>query len=196
MTGARLRSLVLELRQLAAALRAVGVHGPGAVVVSGLLAEQLARGLGADAEPGALQVGEGTAPPGAGVAVHVLAGEPSEGDRAYVAACDARGVPVVIVQVWPQAERRQPFVLSPFVVECRAGEGFPLGEIAARIAVAAEDAAALAARIPALREAVVRELVRTSVVRSALLALLAAGDRGARAALTLEQARLLARLRV
>jgi|GEM_PF-3923525 len=64
--------------------------------------------------------------------VRIVAGDPSPEDEALVAEAAREGIEVVIVQLWPQADWTRPFVLSPFVVECRAGEGFPVEEIADR----------------------------------------------------------------
>jgi hypothetical protein len=173
------------------AVRAVqGVTEPGAVGVSGVLAEQLVRELAAGADPGSVRVVDRPGP-GFSVAVRVVAGDPTDEDRAFVVAADRASVPVVLVELWPQADWTPPFVLTPFVVECRAGQGFPVPEIAARIVEAAEDAPGLAARVPALRDAAASRAIRTAVARTALLAL-----RGrSRPLLTLEQLRLVSQLR-
>ena len=166
-----------------------GAASVGGVAVSGVLAEQLAREIGAGAEPGAVRVQDATA--GVAVAVRLIAGEPSDEDAAFVEAADRAGAPVVLVQLWPQGDWTPPFVLTPFVVECRAGEGFPLDEIAARIGEAVEHAPALASRVPALRHVVESRSVRAAVARAALL-----GLRGrSRPLITLEQLRLASRLR-
>ena len=192
--AAGIRQGVLEGRGLWSELRDEPVRATGAVVVSGMLAEQLARQLVAGAEPGAVVAREGRSVDRAEVVVRVIAGDPSPEDIALVRAADHEGVPVVLVQLWPQAEWTKPFVLSPFVVECRPGEGFPVAEIAARIGEAVEGAPALAARVPVLQEAVAADLRRGTVARAALLGLL--GARGpARPALALEQVRALSRLR-
>jgi hypothetical protein len=192
--AAGIRQGLLEGRGLWSELRDEPVRAAGAVVVSGMLAEQLARQLGAGAEPGAVVDREGVSVAGAEVVVRVIAGDPSPEDAALVRAADHEGIPVVLVQLWPQAEWTKPFVLSPFVVECRPGEGFPVAEIADRIGEAVEAAPALAARIPALQEAVVSDLRRGTVARAALLGLL--GARGpSRPALAREQVRALSGLR-
>jgi hypothetical protein len=189
---AALRELALEARGSIQAVRAeLAESASGRVVVSGMLAEQLARELAAGARPGAVVVGDDLH--GVAVVVRVIAGEPSDEDDVLVRAADAAGIPVVIVQTWPQAEWRAPYVLSPFVVECRTGEGFPVSEIAARIALAVENAPALAVRVPVLADVAESSVVRSAVARSALLAL--AGVPGSRAGIALEQSRMLARLR-
>jgi len=180
------RSAVQVLREELAA------EHPGFVAVTGVLAEQLVRELAAGAEPGEVRVGGDSVTPGAAVLVRVIAGDPTDADLALVRAADRGGFPVVLVQLWPQADWTLPFVLSPFVVECRAGEGFPVGEIADRIVDAAAGSSLLASRIPRLRRSVERKLVVRSVVRASLLAALS--RKGTRPALTLEQLRLVAEL--
>ena len=166
---------------------------PGFVSVSGVLAEQLAREVGADAEPGTVRVGGDAVVPGADVLVRVVAGDPTDADLALVRAADARGVSVVLVQLWPQEDWTRTFVLSPFVVECSAGRGFPVREIADRIVDASERAPLLAARIPVLRGSVERKLVVRSVVRAAALGALARRP-ASRPLITLEHVRMVGRL--
>ena len=195
MRTASLTALVYEARSVVATLR--GEFSPasvGPVVVSGMLAEQLAKLLAAGAEPGAVVAQEGASTPSAEVLVRIVAGDPSDADAAFVRAANGHRTPVVLVQLWPQADWTPTFVLSPFVVECRPGEGFPVREIADRIVEASEHGPLLAAQIPALKEATSDGLVRGSVLRAAILAV--AGPRKAtRPLIALEQLRMLARLR-
>ena len=194
MSAAGFRAFVGELRSVGSTVTSdAEVASVGAVGVSGMLAEQLAKELGAGAAPNAVVVGGTELVDRAETLVRIVAGDPTEEDEQLVRAADARGVPVVIVQLWPQADWTAPFVLTPFVVECRAGEGFPVSEIADRIVEASENAAVLASRAPTIAEASRSGLVRGAVVRSTLIAL--AGSRAARPLLTLEQVRLLAQLR-
>jgi hypothetical protein len=125
----------------------------------------------------------------------VIAGDPSPEDDVLVRDADRHGVPIILVQLWPQAEWTKPFVLTPFVVECRAGEGFPVDEIAVRIVEAVEHPVDLGRRVPALHEKVVEAVVGTSIVRTAILATLGKRSRPARPLITLEQIRMLAELR-
>jgi hypothetical protein len=160
-----------------------------------MLAQQLAKELGAGARPGAVVLStEGQAQAGA-VLVHVLAAEPTESDEELVRQADRAGIPVVIVQLWPQADWTPPFVLTPFVVECSAGEGFPLREIADRIVEASEHGPVLASRIPALAEALSHGVVRHAMLRSAVVSTAGAGKGATRPLIALEQIRMLARLR-
>jgi hypothetical protein len=196
MSAAGVRALAGELRSVGKTLTTdENPASVGPVGVSGMLAEQLAKELGAGAEPGAVLVGGLELVARAEVLVRIVAGDPTPEDEALVRAADANGVPVVIVQLWPQADWTMPFVLTPFVVECRAGEGFPVGEIAERIVEASENSAVLASRAPAIAEASRSGLVTSSVIRSALIALAGSRLGVSRQLLTLEQVRLLMQLR-
>jgi hypothetical protein len=192
---AGLRSGLLEGRRLWSSFGEEPTAPGGALVVSGMLAEQLARELGRGAQPGAVVVREDASVAGAEVVVRVIAGEPSAEDSALVRAADAADVPVVLVQLWPQEKWTSPFVLSPFVVECRAGQGFPIREIADRIAEATADSTALAAGVPALQDSARSGLVKQSVIRAAVIGLGSKRFGAARPLLTLEQVRLTSRLR-
>ena len=188
-----LRALAYEVRSVVQTARdELSPASVRPIAVSGMLAEQLAKELGKHAAPGAVVTHDGSSAPLADVLVRVVAGEPSEEDGEVVRVADRGGIPVVVVQLWPQADWTPPFVLSPFVVECRAGEGFPLREIADRIFEASEHGPLLAARIPVLREATTSGLVRQAVLRSVVLGV---GKGGARPLIALEQVRMLARLR-
>jgi hypothetical protein len=167
----------------------------GPIVVSGVLAEQLAKQLGADAAAGSVAVGTGVPPANTSALVHVIAGDPSDEDVELVRTATTNGVAVVIVELWPQEDWTRPFVLSPFVVECRAGEGFPVREIADRISEATEDSAALAAAVPAIRDAAWAGVVKQAVVRSALIGLAADRFGASRPLISLEQVRMTGRLR-
>jgi uncharacterized protein (DUF697 family) len=163
----------------------------GPILVSGVLADQLAKELSAGARSGAV-VASDVVRPGAAAAVRVVAGDPTAEDDALVRAADGHSVPVVVVQLWPQAEWMRPYVLTPFVVECAAGEGFPIADIADRIVAAVEHSASLAADVPVLERSVARNTVRGAVVRAGLLGLPRAS--AARPMITLEQMRMVSRL--
>ena len=183
-----------EVRSAAGALRSeAGAHAAGPISVSGVLAEQLVRELGKGARPGAVLVGGDSPPTSADALVRVIAGDPTDVDLAFVRAADRRGTPVVLVQLWPQADWTRPFVLSPYVVECRAGAGFPVTEIADRIADATDQSAQLASSVPVLRPSVERKLVLRSVVRAAAFGAFAQ-RLPTRPLITKEQVRLVARL--
>jgi len=189
-------SLISEVRRLVDAIQEESEpERGGSIVVSGMLSEQLARELGAGARPGAVVAGDaGAGPESAEIRVHVMAGEPSTADEAVVHTADRAAVPVVLVQLWPQERWTPPFVLTPFVVECSPGEGFPIEEIGRKIADAVEQWIELARRVPVLQEVVADKLARSSVVRAALAGALGRPASGARPFLALEQVRLAARL--
>ena len=132
---------------------------------------------------------------GAEVVIRVLAGDPGEAEDALVREADRLGVPVIFVQLWPQANWSSLFVLSPFVIECRAGEGFPVAAIAEMVVRAAANSDALAARIPILRKPAESSAVRNAVSRAAVIG--ASGKRkgNARPLIALEQLRMLSSLR-
>jgi hypothetical protein len=182
---------VTEVRSLLAAVRHEVVRDVGPVVVSGVLAEQLAKELAVGAAPGAVLVGDGASVgEGTEVLVHVIAGDPTEADEKLVRAAGAIGVDTVIVELWPQEDWTRPFVLSPLVVECRAGQGFPVRQIAGRISEAVSDGQTLASRIPVLSDAVRKGLVTQAVSRSAIIGLAGSRLGISRPLLTLEQVRL------
>lgn len=195
MKGSPVVAMALEARNIVRAIqdeRQVATVGP--VVVSGMLAEQLARELGAGAAPGSVLVGDEPRLAGAQVAVRVIAGDPSGEDDAFVRAAERAEIPVVLVQLWPQADWTGPYVLSPFVVECKTGEGFPVRKIADQIATAADDPTSLAGRIPVLKDSVTEDVTRGAVVRAGLVGAIA-GKGPARPVLALEQIGMISRLR-
>lgn len=190
------RALVDEARRVGFTVREDADPEPaGPIAVSGMLAEQLAKELSTGADAGAVVVGGAELTGRAEVVVRVVAGDPTSEDDDLVRVADARGVPVVIVQLWPQADWTRPYVLTPFVVECRAGEGFPIRAIGERIVEATERDAALASRVPALADAARDGAVRAAVIRAALIGVAGARRGASRQLLSLEQVRLLSRLR-
>jgi hypothetical protein len=193
---APLVATALEARNVLRALqdeRKVASVGP--IVVGGMLAEQLAKELAAGAATGSIAVSDDPRGLRAAVAIRVIAGDPSEDDDRFVREAEHAEVPVVVIQLWPQANWRGPYVLSPFVVECKTGEGFPIRKIAELIATAADDATSLAARVPVLQEPVGRAVKRDAVVRSALVGAIVGRKGAARPVLALEQVGVIARLR-
>ncbi len=192
-----LAAAVVEAREALRTASDTKAQDPvGAVVVSGTLAEQLVRELGAGAEPGAVIVRDPPSVVGAEVVVRVIAGDPGPVEDALMRAADRVGTPVVFVQLWPQANWRPLFVLSPFVVECRAGEGFPVSDIARMIARSVARPEALAGRVPLLERPVESSAVGTAIARTALLGLLGARKKApARPLITLAQLRMLSSLK-
>jgi hypothetical protein len=172
--------------------RARDVRGP--LLVTGLLAEQLARELRAGGEPGLVHTsGE---PARAAAVVRVVAGAATAEDERTMREATRALVPVVAVQTAARSVRL-PYVLAEDVVECPPGSGFPVDEIADRLAAAlGRDGAPLAAALPVLRDAVARRSVTDGALAAASLAAFGAGAGPRLPVLALAQARMLSDLSV
>jgi uncharacterized protein (DUF697 family) len=139
----------------------------GAPELAPLLRQQFLRGR---AEPEAVRLGD---PLGADVYVHVLAGDPGQEDVAVLRQTRRVRVPAIVVSSRGPASGAAtiPYILATDVVWMDEGEGFPLEEIAESIAARlGEDGAALAARVPLLREAVCWQLVSSFSRKNGTLA--------------------------
>lgn len=157
------------------------------VVVDGVLAAELARSLSAGGAAGLVRVGGG--PAGATVYVQVLAGAPTSEVLASLREAARRSIPLVAVQTAP-GKAPVTYVLPEDVVACPPGQGFPVAEIGRVLARRlGQDGVGLAAELPALRAAVVRELVSSASLRAAGIGGLQ-GKRAHLPAMTLVQARL------
>jgi len=169
--------------------RAHDLRGP--LLVTGMLAEQLAKELGAGGDPALVRTSGN--PEAAGVFVRVVAGAATAEDERLLAAATRALVPIVVVQTAePGRAARQPYVLAEDVVQVMPGSGFPVDEIAGRIAAAVgEDAAPLAASLPVLRDAVVRRRATDAAVSAAALAAFGAAKGPRLPVLALAQARML-----
>ena len=172
--------------------RARDVRGP--LLVTGLLAEQLARELRAGGEPGLVRTsGE---PARAAAVVRVVAGAATAEDERTMREATRALVPVVAVQTAARSVRL-PYVLAEDVVECPPGSGFPVDEIADRLAAAlGHDGAPLAATLPVLRDAVARRSVTDGALAAASLAAFGAETGPRLPVLALAQARMLSDLSV
>lgn len=127
----------------------------GAAQLAGVLRRELTRGGVATA------VREGGPIDGAAALVHVLGGQVDAGDeRTLKEAAQAR-IPIVAVVTGPTEPAHVPYVLDENVIRVGSGTGFPIEEIAKRLARALGEAGTpLAARLPVLRRAVCDELIR------------------------------------
>jgi uncharacterized protein (DUF697 family) len=137
-------------------------HHPRPIVVDGAaqLVPLLARDLRAGGEASAVR--EGGSVEGAAALVWLGAA-----DEDKLRAADRAGVPIVGVT----EGERLPYVLETDLVQTRPGQGFPLDAIAAALAHKLDrEGPPLAARLPALREAVVDELVRSISRQNAIVA--------------------------
>lgn len=178
-----------DVVSLARHAAAVAPRGP--ILVIGVLAEQLARELAAGGDPRLLET-RGN-PADAAALVCVVAGAATPGDEEALRTATRSLVPAVAVQTGP-APVRLPYVLATDVVECEPGKGFPLAEIADVLAGAlGRDGAALAGRLPVLREAVERRRAAAGAVAAGALAF-ATGAAPKLPALALAQTRMLSEL--
>ena len=162
------------------------------LVLSGPLAEQLAKELSRGAAPGAVRV-EGRVG-GAACLVRVLAGAPTEEDEQELKAAKRAKVPVVVVQTGTE-HFDVPYVLATDVVTCRPGEGFPVKEIAGAVAARLGEAGTgLAARLPVLREPLCDGLIEAFSRRNGILAVAIFIPGADFPVLTLNQIRLVLRI--
>jgi uncharacterized protein (DUF697 family) len=149
-------SIVSLLRELR---RGAGDPRPLAVAGARELVPLLARELRAGGDAGAVVEGRFE-----DAAVLIWIGAP---DEDALRAASRGGVPIIAVT---EAES-VPYVLATDLVRVQPGAGFPVEEIAAAVARRlGEDSTSLAARLPALRDAVCEELILAFSKRNALIA--------------------------
>lgn len=149
-------SIVSLLRELR---RGAGDPRPLAVAGASELVPLLARELRAGGDAGAVVEGRFE-----DAAVLIWIGAP---DEDTLRAASRRGVPIIAVT---EAET-VPYVLATDLVRVPPGAGFPVEEIAAAVARRlGEDSTSLAARLPALRDAVCEELILAFSKRNGLIA--------------------------
>ena len=153
-SAASVAGLVQGLRSSARDAKPLVVAGPDAL--ASLLVEELTRG-GVSAAVRA----QGSVD-GAAALVLVLTGAPTDDDERLLHDATRARVPVVaVVPAAATTPKHVPYVLDENLVHLQGGAGFPVDEIAKRLARAlGEEATPLAARLPVLREAVCAELIR------------------------------------
>ena len=165
------------------------------VVVAGApeLARALARELAKGGEPGAVREG-GTFERVAAL-VYVLAAAPTEADERELKAADKKRVPIVVLLADERLDPSVPYVLATDIVRARAGEALPVARVAeAVVRRLGEDAAPLAARLPALRRPAARELVRRFARKNALVSAVVFVPAADLPLLTLNQIRMVLRI--
>ncbi len=134
---------------------------------------------------------------GSAALVYVLTVDAGDADVNELREAERAGVPsvAVIVELDGHAIANPPYVLAAHVVRVPSGAGFPVDEIARVLARAiGGGGSALAARLPALRSAVVEELIRRHSRQSALLGTVTGRSRAAMPLITLDQVRLVLRI--
>jgi len=138
------------------------------LLVTGPLAEQLARELALDGSSAAVRT-SGRVQEAAAL-VRVLAGEPTDDDARELRAANRARVPIVAVQTSAEAGLEVPYVLATDVIACPPGGGFPLDELADALASRlGESGTVLAARLPVLRDAVCDELIESFSRKNGIL---------------------------
>ena len=187
-TPASVVSVVKGLRATAGQDRPLVVSGPPGLVP--ILVRDLTRGgvSAAVREHGPLD--------GAAALVHILAGSPSADDVQLFGEAARRRVPIVaVVPAATDVAGHLPYVLDENVVRLGGGAGFPLDEIAQRLARAlGESATPLAARLPVLRAAVCEELIRRYSRRNGVIGVVVFVPGADLPILTLNQIRLVLRI--
>lgn len=162
--------VVKELRVTDADLRPLLVGGAPE------RAKEIHDALGKGAEPGAIRI---LAAPtaydfeGANVLVYAVDGTvPGEEDEKAFQLASRKGVEIVCVVFGASAEDPPtiPYVLDSDVIPVPPGAPLPLESIAERAADRAGDSSHhLAARVPALREAVVQEIIKRFALQNGVL---------------------------
>ena len=165
------------------------------LVVSGanelvrVLARELARGGVATAirEQGPIE--------GAAALVHVLAGTVDADDEKTLKEAARARIPIVAVVTGPAEPAHVPYVLDENVVRVGSGTGFPVEEIAERLArTLGEAGTPLAARLPVLRRPVCEELIRKFSRQNAIIGVAVFVPGADLPVLTLNQVRLVLRI--
>lgn len=185
MTPAAVVGMLRELR--AGAEREQRLVVAGAPELAAALRRELVRGgVGAAvAEQGPVE--------GATALVHVLVGPASQDDRKVLGEAARRRIPIVVVATGSEPGH-VPYVLDDLVIRV-TGRGFPVGEIAARLARRLGEAGTpLAARLPVLRRAVCAELIRRCSRRNGLVGAAILVPGADLPVLTLNQVRLVLRI--
>ena len=171
----------------------------GARELAGVLHRELTRGGVSSAvrEQGPIE--------GAAALVHVLAGTVTAEDEKLLKEAARARIPIVAVAIGssirdrlkpvPDSVSHVPYVLEENVVSVGSGTGFPVEEIARRLAhVLGESATPLAARLPVLRRAVCEELIRKLSRQNGLVAVAVFVPGADLPVLTLNQVRLVLRI--
>jgi uncharacterized protein (DUF697 family) len=181
-------SAVKGLRTSRGRDRPLVVSGPPGLVQ--ILVEDLGRGGVAAAirEQGPLE--------GAVALLSILAGPPTAEDERLLGEAARSRIPIVaVVPSAAGVTGHVPYVLDENVVRVGGGAGFPLDQIAQRLARAlGESATPLAARLPVLRPAVCEELIRRFSRRNGVIGVVVFVPGADMPILTLNQIRLVLRI--
>jgi uncharacterized protein (DUF697 family) len=177
-------NLVRELRTSAAGRKPLVVGGARE------LAEALRRELVRGGDESAVRIG---APEGGAALVYLLGGDVTAEDEQILRSAETANVPIVVLG--PDPRTPIPYVLATDVLPLRAGEGFPLDELARLLAgTIDEEATQLAARLPVLRRSIAEALIARVARQNGILGAAVFVPGADFAVLTLNQLRLVLRL--
>ncbi len=164
----------------------------GAPTLVGLLQRGLTPPGASGSDLGSVRTGD---PAGGALYVYLLAGDPGEREERDLRAASRAGVPIVAVVPESLRGRPVPYVLATDVVVVERGEAMPVDRVARAIARRLGEAGTpLAARLPALRQAVCEELVRSFSLKSAITGAAVFVPGADMPVLTLNQVRLVGRI--
>jgi uncharacterized protein (DUF697 family) len=181
-----LRKLVVEQRRVEADTRPLVVAGESD------LAARLESELTEDAGPGAVS-GEDDLERAIAL-VYVLSGDPDEKATSFLRLAARRHVPIVCLREGA-SDSPVPYVLATDIARLHPDRSLPLEEIGRLLARRLDGgAAALAARVPTLRPAISKELIRRAARRSGLIGAAVFIPAPDLPAISMEQARLVLRL--
>jgi uncharacterized protein (DUF697 family) len=177
-------NLVRELRKGAGSRKPIALGGARE------LADALRRELVRDGDASAVRSGSAD---GAAALVYVLAHELTEADEQELRHADERSVPIVVLG--PEPTTRIPYVLATAVIPLRAGEGFPIAELATLLGGKLdEEATQIAARLPVLRRGIAEALISRVARQNGILGAAIFVPGADFPVLTLNQLRLVLRL--
>jgi uncharacterized protein (DUF697 family) len=132
---------------------------------------------------------------GAAALVYVVAGAVRSDDQQVLRAAARKRIPIVAIVTGPAEVAHVPYVLDQNLVRVGAASGFPIDEIAERLArTLGERGTPLAARLPVLRPAVCEELIRKFSRQNALVGVAVFVPGADLPVLTLNQVRLVLRI--
>jgi uncharacterized protein (DUF697 family) len=138
------------------------------LLVSGQLADVLARELRAGGDPGTVRTqGE---PQDVEAVIHIVGDSVSAEDERVLKAAHRARVPVIVVAAGREAPLRIPFVLATDVVRVPTGHGFPIDEIG-RVLMhkLGEEGSSVARHLPVLRAAFCSELIESTARTNAAI---------------------------
>jgi uncharacterized protein (DUF697 family) len=138
------------------------------LLVTGTLADQLARELVAGGDLTAVRTGG--QPENVAALLYILGDDVTEDDERMLKLAHRGRVPTIVIAAGRRPPGRIPFVLATDIVRVEPGHGFPVDAIARAVAnKLGEKATSLARRLPVLRPAVCEYLINSFSRKNALI---------------------------